>query len=75
MSHMDAGIRILKYLKGAPGLGIFMSSKSSLVLNAYCDSDWATCPMSRRSVTGYCVTLGESWYHGRLRIRAQCLDL
>ena len=29
-------------------------------MRAYCDSDWATCPNSRRSVSGYLVLLGDS---------------
>ncbi|XP_075490977.1 uncharacterized protein LOC142529351 [Primulina tabacum] len=59
-SHMEAAVRVLKYLKGTPRQGILLSSQSSLSLTAFCDSDWGICPMSRRSVTGYCIKLGES---------------
>lgn len=59
-SHMDAALRVAKYVKGSPGMGIFFSADSALKLSAYCDSDWDSCPMSRRSLTGFCVKLGES---------------
>ncbi|GAV83970.1 hypothetical protein CFOL_v3_27415 [Cephalotus follicularis] len=59
-SHMEAALRVLRYLKNKPCLGILMSSKSEMKLTTYCDSDWATCPMSRKSLTGFCVKLGDS---------------
>ncbi|KAI5648573.1 hypothetical protein M9H77_34578 [Catharanthus roseus] len=59
-AHWDAAIRVVRYLKGSPGRGIFLSSNSSLLLTAYCDSDWATCPITRRSLTGYFISLGGS---------------
>lgn len=59
-AHMDAALKLLRYLKSNPSQGILLASSSAAVLKGYCDSDWATCPMSRRSTTGYCVLLGDS---------------
>ena len=53
-------MRILRYLKRTPGTGIFLHSQSLIQLKAYNDSDWATCPETRKSITGFSVYLGES---------------
>lgn len=58
--HLEAVVRVLKYLKGAPGQGIILRVDSELQLYSHCDSDWATCPITRRSVTGYFIQLGQS---------------
>lgn len=39
---------------------LLLAAKSAAVLTAYTDSDWAGCPMSRKSTTGYCILLGDS---------------
>ena len=37
--HLDATHKVLQYLKGSPGQGILLSSKSDLHLKAYIDAD------------------------------------
>ncbi|KAL0435806.1 UNVERIFIED_CONTAM: Retrovirus-related Pol polyprotein from transposon RE1 [Sesamum radiatum] len=57
-AHWKAALHIVRYLKGSPALGIFFPSSSSFELTAYCDADWASCPESRRSLSGFCIFLG-----------------
>ncbi|XP_039163013.1 uncharacterized mitochondrial protein AtMg00810-like [Eucalyptus grandis] len=59
-SHMNAALKVVKYLKKCPGLGILLSRKCNMEMTAYCDAYYATCPMSRRFVSGFCIKLGES---------------
>ncbi|CAM8914178.1 unnamed protein product [Rhodiola kirilowii] len=40
--------------------GLFFSASSKLSLTAYCDADWAACPKTRRSTTGFCTLIGHS---------------
>ena len=58
IDHWNAVIRILRYLKKAPGQGLLYEDKGNSQIFGYCDADWAGCPMDRRSTTGYCVFLG-----------------
>ncbi|XP_047341192.1 uncharacterized mitochondrial protein AtMg00810-like [Impatiens glandulifera] len=59
-NQMIAAIQIVKYLKGNPSLRVFYESNSNIIIKGYSDSDWATCTLSRKSVTGYCIFLGNS---------------
>lgn len=57
--HFAALKRIIRYLKGTFDYGLHLSS-SPLTLSAYSDANWAGCPDSRRSISGYCVFLGSN---------------
>lgn len=58
--HMLASLHVLKYILNNPAQGILLSVVPDFSLKAYADSDGDTCPISRRSVTGYYVVLGNS---------------
>ncbi|XP_074315256.1 secreted RxLR effector protein 161-like [Silene latifolia] len=58
--HLDAVLRTIRYIKGSPGKGIVIERNNDLLLRGYSDSDYARFPLTRRSLTGYFVTLGHS---------------
>ncbi|KAF5819826.1 putative RNA-directed DNA polymerase [Helianthus annuus] len=59
-SHLQIALRLLRYLKKSPGKGILFTKGTSFDLTAYADSDWGKCVETRRSVTGFCIFLGNS---------------
>lgn len=59
-AHWDAVVRIMRYLKGSPGQGVMLQAVSDLKLRVFCDSDWASCPNTRRSLSAFVVLLGSS---------------
>ncbi|XP_021839557.2 uncharacterized mitochondrial protein AtMg00810-like [Spinacia oleracea] len=58
--HWDAAIRVVRYLKGCAGQGILLHADCDLILSGLCNSDWASCPLIRRAITGWLVFLGGS---------------
>ncbi|CAM8938019.1 unnamed protein product [Rhodiola kirilowii] len=58
--HWEAALRVVRYLKKNPGQGILLHANSKLILEGWCDSDWASCPLTRRSLSGWFVFLGSS---------------
>ncbi|KAJ0858060.1 putative RNA-directed DNA polymerase [Helianthus annuus] len=62
--HLSLALRLLRYLKQSPGKGLSFKKGLNLDLLGYADADWAKCLSTRKSVTGYCIYLGEclvSW--------------
>ncbi|CAA7023524.1 unnamed protein product [Microthlaspi erraticum] len=59
-AHWQAALRVVRYLKGSPGQGIFLSSDPDLSLTVYCDADYNSCPLTRRSLSAFVVLLGGS---------------
>ena len=58
--HLAALKRILRYLQGTLSLGLTMRRSSPAGLIVYTDADWAGCPDTRRSTSGYAVFLGDN---------------
>ncbi|CAN6478854.1 unnamed protein product [Victoria cruziana] len=74
--HMEAVKRILIYLKGTIGDDLTYTRSLDLgyILRTYIDADWAGDPDERRSVSGYCIYMGQnlvSWSSRKQRAIAK----
>ena len=59
-SHLAALKRILRYIRGTLHLGLLIRPSVPSDLVVYSDADWAGCPDTRRSTSGYAVFLGDN---------------
>ena len=58
--HLTALKRILRYLCGSLDYGLLLRPSPTSELVVYTDADWAGCPDTRRSTSGYAVFLGAN---------------
>ena len=58
--HLHALKRLLRYVKGTLNMGVMMKASPLSNLIAYTDADWAGCPDTRRSTSGYCIFFGDN---------------
>nr|KYP55231.1 hypothetical protein KK1_001438 [Cajanus cajan] len=52
-TYLQVALRVIRYLKGCPRKGLFLSRKSSTHLLGFSDAEWATYVDTRRSITSY----------------------
>ncbi|KAK4349011.1 hypothetical protein RND71_031766 [Anisodus tanguticus] len=58
--HYTALKRIIRYVKGTLDYGLHIYPSAPIKLLAYTDANWAGCPDTRRSTSGYCMFLGDN---------------
>jgi hypothetical protein len=58
--HLTVMKRILRYLCGTPDFGLLLRRSSGSDLVIYNDNDWAGCPNTQRSTSGYAVFLKDN---------------
>ncbi|WVZ80009.1 hypothetical protein U9M48_027527 [Paspalum notatum var. saurae] len=58
--HLTALKHLLRYLRGTVDHGLLLHRSASSELVVYTDADWAGCPDTRRSTSGYAVFLGSN---------------
>ncbi|GJS10799.1 ribonuclease H-like domain-containing protein [Tanacetum coccineum] len=55
---LAGSLQYLTFTRPDLSYALFQSTTSQLI--AYSDTDWAVCPATRRSTSGYCVFLGDN---------------
>nr|CAE03643.1 OSJNBa0060N03.8 [Oryza sativa Japonica Group] len=68
--HLDVVHKILRYLKGTPGKGLWFMKNGHLNVEGYCDADWASSMDDRRSTSGYYVFVGGNLVSWRSKKQA-----
>lgn len=58
--HLQALKRIVRYVQGTKSKGLQLLKSQGMKLKVYSNADWAGCPSTRRSTSGFCVYLGDN---------------
>ncbi|GKC24957.1 uncharacterized mitochondrial protein-like protein [Tanacetum coccineum] len=58
--HSKALIKVLRYIKLCPTQGLFIPTNTTFQLQAFCDSNWANCTTTRRSIIVFYIFLDSS---------------
>ncbi|XP_019168524.1 PREDICTED: uncharacterized protein LOC109164441 [Ipomoea nil] len=59
-AHWSDLKRVLRYVKGTMTYGLCVSKSDSVVIHAFSDSDYASCPVDKKSTSGFAVFLGSN---------------
>nr|GEV41505.1 hypothetical protein [Tanacetum cinerariifolium] len=68
VAHMNAALRIIRYLKGTAGHGVLFRSNGHLNIQMYTDADWVGDNENRRSTSGYVSLVGEKLEAGIIEL-------
>ncbi|XP_019181380.1 PREDICTED: uncharacterized protein LOC109176402 [Ipomoea nil] len=52
--------RVPRYIKGTITYGLRLTASASSTIHGFSDSDWAGCPIDRKSTSGYAVFLSDN---------------
>lgn len=58
--HLQALRRVLRYVQRTKEHGLQLLRKQSNAMTVYTDADWAGCPSTRRSTSGFSIYLGDN---------------
>ena len=68
--HWQAVKRILRYLKHTISTGLFIRQSPNVAIQAFSDSDWGGDRDDRRSISAYCIFIGQNLVSWRCKQQA-----
>ena len=66
-SHLIAVKRIIRYIKGTIGIGLWYPKIGDFSMTSFSDADYAGCRVDRKSTVGHVNFLVIVLFHGPLR--------